>query len=118
MIESGPVPRELFPGIVWCEQAEARFVEFAQEYLRKLGDRSETPGFREAAIREARWAVEIDLHHKFTKARVLEAGRCVSPDSKRKLVAEWKRLYGVERTDRLVGMLKNDKLKQTILEKW
>ena len=122
VFSSGDVPRELLPGIVWCEKAEAEFVQMATEYLRKanrFGDESEPPAeVRDAALREARWAVEIRLHQRFVKARIQEAGRCVSPSQKRSLVDGWKRQYGDERTSRLVRMVKSENLKATILEKW
>ncbi len=122
VLSSGDVPRELMPGIVWCEKAEAEFVQMATVYMsraNRFGDESDLPAeVLEAAVREARWAVEIRLHQRFVKARVLEAVHCVSPQQKRCLVDDWKRQFGDERASRLVSMVKSEKLKNTILEKW
>lgn len=122
MISSGPVPRELMPGVVWCEKAEAEFAEVFSGLMRKYQSASNAAFAHEnpedCATREARWVVEIKLHQRFMKARVQDAMRCVSPDAKRRLVADWKREYGVERTDRLIAIVKSDKLKQTVLEAW
>lgn len=117
-LSSGPVPREVIPGIEWCHRAEVEFVRIASEFLRKLGDSAERLDARESALREARWVVEIRLHQRFCKARVLEAGRCATPDAKRRLVADWTRLYGEERTERLLRMVRHEGLKQTVVEKW
>lgn len=121
-ISSGNVPRELMPGVVWCEKAEAEFAEVFAGLMRKYESASKAAFAHEApeecATREARWVVEIKLHQRFIKARVQDAMRCVSPDAKRQLVADWKRQFGVERTDRLIAIVKSDKLKQTVLEVW
>lgn len=118
MIESGPVPRELIPGIVWCEKAESEFVELAVAFLSKQGDRKERPEVVESSIREARWAVEIRLHQRFCKARVVDANRCCSNSEKRAVITKWRQLYGDERSLRLQRMVRDEKLNKTIVEKW
>lgn len=115
---SGAVPRELIPGVVWCEKAEAEFVEFATGFLRKQGNKAECHEIVESSIREARWAVEIRLHQRFCKARVVEANRCSSNVEKRAVIAKWRQLYGDERSSRLQRMVRDEKLNKTIVEKW
>lgn len=115
---SGPVPRVLVPGVVWCEKAEARYVETAQAHLDRLGDRAADPSFQALVHREAKWAVEIALHQEFVKSRFQEAGLCRLPHDKRSLVARWREAYGNERTDRLLSMLRHDKLREAVLGGW
>ncbi len=114
---SGDVPRELIPGIVWCEKAEAEFVERTKAFLR-TSPLPASDALKECAMREARWAVEIRLHQRFTKARVQEADRCFSPADKRQLVTQWKKLYGEKRAFALVDIVKSDRLKAKVLEAW
>lgn len=115
-ISSGLVPRELFPGIVWDDNAESRFVECATVLLRKANQKID--GWEASSLREARWMVETDLHRRFIKARVIEADSCSSDNAKKLLVRRWKEMYGVERSDRLVRIVRHGELKKTVLMDW
>lgn len=116
MICSGVVPRELVPGVVWDESAESRFVSLAEAILSKANQKID--GWHETSLREARWAVEADLHRKFVKARVIEANRCTSNIQKKAVIADWRKKFGDERASRLQRIVRDVKLNQTVVEKW
>lgn len=118
VVSSGPVPRELVPGVVWDDAAEADFRKAHEELRSRFGGKWAAPQFADDAVREARWAVEIRLHQRFIKARMEEASRVWEPDEKRALVARWRREYGNARADELVGLAKSDHFRKVVREAW
>lgn len=100
MTPSGTIPRELAPGVVWDDAAEEAY----QERAAIMQHDGRMP--QEQAEQEARWAVELSLHHQFQTKQVARARACRTPQEKLALVAEWTEKYGKDRADRLISAVK------------
>lgn len=118
VVSSGPVPREIAPGVVWDEAAEAEFREAHASLRRSFDGKWMLPQFAPDVMREAIWAVEIRLHQRFVKARMQEANKVYDPAEKRALVARWLRDYGQARVDELTGLAKNAQFRREVVEAW
>ena len=108
---SGAVPRDLLPGVVWDAAAESRWEALAADMV----GRGLLP---EDAEREARWAVEAELHRAFLKARVVEGVECKTPEAKRAMFKAWVSWYGEVRANRIADAIRHAGLCEKILKEW
>lgn len=92
-ISSGAVPREIAPGVIWDDAAERRFVEAVRHDITFGIMGNARP--RADAEKSAREMIEAGLHSQFISRELVKAQRCGSPDAKRALVAEWRKLGDV-----------------------
>jgi len=112
---SGAVPREMIPGITWDHRAEAMYQDAVKELRNSFEGKWSKPKFAADVDREARWTVELWLHRRFLKDRVMDAMSVPDDRAKIALVADWRRMYGNPRTEYLIKVLRTPALKSIVM---
>lgn len=105
MIPSGVVPRELVPGVVWDEVAEALYQEKVEALRPRFVNEDQVQT-------EARWQVELVLHRRFLAEQMRAASNCFTAADKRRLYAWWQQRFGNERAQTLANYAKSDSLRK------
>lgn len=110
-VSSGEVPREIWPGIVWGDEAEKLFVDEVMEWTILFPKVALEPKMRKQVEDSARWAIELALLRSTIDREVEAAKRCYDAAEKRTLHTEWLRRYGAEMTATIVRSAKDPALR-------
>lgn len=106
-IASGPVPREVWPGVIWDEACEDEFGKILLDWRTRFPKTALEERWAKQAEQSARWAVELDLLNRTIDREVQKAKALWEDADKRRLHTEWLRTYGATMTASIVGRVKN-----------
>ena len=103
-----PVPRQIAPGVIWDEAAEASFLNLRELLIERGNDEV-------FAEREARWTTELVLHRRLVADQVRAAMACATPADKRALYGWWVKKLGQAQAERLAVFAKDEKMRARVI---
>lgn len=110
-ISSGPVPRVVWPGVIWNEAAEDEFGAIVLEWKNRFPSTANEPRWLEQTMQSARWSVELGLLQATIRREAAKAAALWEAADKRRLHAEWLRTYGATMTASIVRAVKDPQLR-------